>query len=342
MATNKHATIRYQALDKCFSNVGRRYSIDDLIDACNTAIFEFTGNDEGVKRRQVYNDIVFMESEQGWSIPLERIKDGRKVYFRYQDANFSINNQPLNDAEIGQLRETILLLNRFKGMPQFEWMEELLSKLEDKFHLKGSTQSYIGFEHNPYLFGLSHLSVLFNGIVYKQVLNIGYKGYDKPLVKWSVHPYYIKQYNSRWFLFGYNEQYGGITNLPLDRIESIEVIEHKYRENNDVDFEEYFDDVIGVTIPIGEEITSILLRFSSQRLPYVLSKPLHHSQKLKDRNAGLIEISVIPNKELEALILSFGSAVEVLSPDHVRDSITKQISDLYKNYSSVHADCTIK
>jgi len=30
MATNKHATIRYQALDKCFRNPGRRYYIDDL------------------------------------------------------------------------------------------------------------------------------------------------------------------------------------------------------------------------------------------------------------------------------------------------------------------------
>jgi len=40
-----------------------------------------------------------------------------------------------------KLKETILMLNRFKGLPQFIWMEELLSRLEAKFHLKGSIVS---------------------------------------------------------------------------------------------------------------------------------------------------------------------------------------------------------
>ena len=102
MATNKHATIRYQALDKCFRNPGKRYYIDDLIAACNDALYEYTGIDDGVKRRQVLDDIKFMESEQGWCVPLEHIRDGKRVYFRYEDLNFSINNQPLNETEQNQ------------------------------------------------------------------------------------------------------------------------------------------------------------------------------------------------------------------------------------------------
>jgi hypothetical protein len=68
MPTNKHATIRYQTLDRCFSNPGRKYYIDDLIEACNNAIFEYNPGSTGVKRRQIYEDIRFMESEQGWAI----------------------------------------------------------------------------------------------------------------------------------------------------------------------------------------------------------------------------------------------------------------------------------
>ncbi len=68
MATNKHAIIRYQTLDKCFRNPGRTYYIDDLIQACNDAIYEYSGIEDGVKRRQVLDDIKFMESEQGWNI----------------------------------------------------------------------------------------------------------------------------------------------------------------------------------------------------------------------------------------------------------------------------------
>ena len=77
MATNKHASIRYQALDRCFSNFGRKYFIEDLIEACGEAIYDFAGIEDGVKRRQVYDDITFMESEQGWDIPLNKIRDGR-------------------------------------------------------------------------------------------------------------------------------------------------------------------------------------------------------------------------------------------------------------------------
>ncbi|TXI67625.1 MAG: WYL domain-containing protein, partial [Flavobacterium sp.] len=99
MATNKHAQIRYNTLDKCFRNPGKRFAIEDLVAACNEAIYEFTGKEEEIKKRQLYDDIRFMESEQGWSIELEKTKDGRKVFYRYEDPNFSISNKPLNETE---------------------------------------------------------------------------------------------------------------------------------------------------------------------------------------------------------------------------------------------------
>ena len=95
MATNKHAIIRYQTLDKCFRNPGRRYYIDDLIEACNESIYEFTGKDEGIKKRQIFEDIRFMESPQGWNIPLDHLRDGHKIYYRYADLSFSIKNQQI-------------------------------------------------------------------------------------------------------------------------------------------------------------------------------------------------------------------------------------------------------
>ena len=340
MATNKHASIRYQALDKCFRNFGRRFYIQDLTEACNQAIYEFTGIEDGVKLRQVYSDITYMESEQGWNIPLERIKEGRTVYFRYEDKEFSINNKPLTDNEMDQLKETVLMLNRFKGLPQFAWMEELLSRLEDKFHLKGRAENLIGFEQNPFLTGLDFLSDLFNAIINKQTLKIDYKSFDTPEVNLTIHPYYIKQFNNRWFLFGLNGEYKTIYNLPLDRIIKINSLNEHYIENNDIDFEEYFDDVIGVTIPHDRKIENITLKFSPERIQYVLSKPLHHSQKIKNKENGIIQISVIPNKELESLILSFGNQVEVLSPQYYREQIYNQITDLFTKYSPVHNDCT--
>ena len=243
MATNKHAIIRYQALDKCFSNWHKRYDIEALVAACNDAIYQFTGIEEGVKKRQVYDDINFMESPQGWNIPLEKYKDGRRTFYRYSEKGYSINNQPLTDAEINQLKEATFMLSRFKGMPSFEWIDEIISRLEDKFHLVGNADSVIGFEQNQYLKGLEYLSDIFNSIINKQCLRIVYRNFKGDENCWDIHPYYLKQYNTRWFLLGMNDGYRNMTNIPLDRIESIELSGVPY-ETTTIDFEEYFDEKI--------------------------------------------------------------------------------------------------
>ena len=331
MATNKHAIIRYQALDKCFSNWHKRYDIEALVAACNDAIYQFTGIEEGVKKRQVYDDINFMESPQGWNIPLEKYKDRRRTFYRYSEKGYSINNQPLTDAEINQLKEATFMLSRFKGMPSFEWIDEIISRLEDKFHLVGNADSVIGFEQNQYLKGLEYLSDIFNSIINKQCLRIVYRNFKGDENCWDIHPYYLKQYNTRWFLLGMNDGYRNMTNIPLDRIESIELSGVPY-ETTTIDFEEYFDDVIGVTIPKDQEPVNIQLKFSEDRYPYITSKPIHWSQKMIDGERCIVEISVIPNKELFALLLSYGKDVEVLSPEYVRAQIKEVISDALNNY----------
>lgn len=77
MPTNKNASIRYQTLDKCFRDFSHRYYIEDLIAKCDEALQSYNGIG-GVSRRQIFDDIKYMESEAGWSIPLERRKNTLK------------------------------------------------------------------------------------------------------------------------------------------------------------------------------------------------------------------------------------------------------------------------
>ena len=120
--------------------------------------------------------------------------------------------------------------------------------------------------------------------------------------------------------------------MALDRIQEIHLSTIAYVPT-EIDFAEYFDDVIGVTIPQDTEPQHILLRFSAHRLPYVLSKPLHHSQKIKDKAQGVIEITIIPNRELEAQLLWFGNDVEVLQPETLRLQIATKIARMHDLYS---------
>ena len=349
MPVNKHALIRYHALDKCFSNFAKRYYIEDLIQACNDALYDHTGNERysdplhpGISRRQVLVDIDFMESKAGWEALIERIKDGRRVYYRYEVPEYTINNQPITDEEMSKLRETMLMLSRFKGMPQFEWMESLLTNLEDKFHLQGFSDSVISMDGNEYAAGIEHLSPLFNAIVNKTPLLIEYKTFDGKEFKWEIHPYHIKQYNNRWFLIGLNnDEYHNISTVALDRIVNFEQLHRPFIENTIIeDFDDYFYDIVGVSFPPDAKVEKVVLKFSTHRFPYIQAKPIHGSQRTLSENDGTIQLNIIPNRELESIILSFGDDVEVLLPSSLRNAIATKIKKSCKKYEAMQNDCT--
>ena len=349
MPVNKHALIRYHALDKCFSNFAKRYYIEDLIQACNDALYDHTGNERysdplhhGISRRQVLVDIDFMESKAGWEALIERIKDGRRVYYRYEVPEYTINNQPITDEEMSKLRETMLMLSRFKGMPQFEWMESLLTNLEDKFHLQGFSDSVISMDGNEYAAGIEHLSPLFNAIVNKTPLLIEYKTFDGKEFKWEIHPYHIKQYNNRWFLIGLNnDEYHNISTVALDRIVNFEQLHRPFIENTIIeDFDDYFYDIVGVSFPPDAKVEKVVLKFSAHRFPYIQAKPIHGSQRTLSENDGTIQLNIIPNRELESIILSFGDDVEVLLPSSLRNAIATKIKKSCKKYETMQNDCT--
>jgi len=334
MAVNKHAYLRHKILDKCFRDTRRKYFMEDLIKECQNALSEYLGVEDGIKRRQIFSDITYMESEGGYSIILDRLKDGKRVYYRYKDVNFSILNQPMNVKEEQQLREAILTLSRFKGMPQFDWVEELAMKLETKLNLKDVSSKVIEFDENKYLVGKNYISELYESIISKRVLEIHYKSFKtNKEIKINFHPYYLKQYNNRWFVFGRNGEYDSIQNLSLDRILQIEYLNDSYKENDLVDFSEYFEDIIGVSLE-QRPIEKVVLKVEKSLLPYIQTKPLHESQydKTLDENYGLVVINVIPNYELESLLLSFGERVEVLEPEALRVKLKERIKKLSEIY----------
>lgn len=343
MPTNKNAAIRYQTLDKCFRDRRHRYYMEDLIDKCEEAIYYYNGVG-GVSRRQIFEDIKFMESETGWSVPLERKQDGRRVYYRYRDPDFTINAQPLTEDEARQLRSVIITLRRFRGLPSNAWVDEVISNLEWRFGLRGKQENMIGFEQNPYLRGLNLLPDIIDAATSHQAVRITYRNYKNCDEEYTVvvHPWYIKQYNNRWFLMAYDAEADRISNYALDRIQNFNVEEDvAYIPNKEVDFEHYFDDVFGVTIPPSDvEKIRVLLQFSKKQYPYIVSKPLHHSQEIVDADNRILAVEVRPTYEFTQLILSFGFDVQVLEPEPFKQEILANLRRNLQNYDEMQIDCT--
>ncbi len=123
----------------------------------------------------------------------------------------------------------------------------------------------ISYQENIDLKGKEHIGTLFNLIIKRKQTKLFYEPYGKPQQEIIICPYHLKQFNNRWFLFCYNQEYKSISNYPLDRIMSIEELADSF-EPSTINWMDYFDDVIGVTKPEGLEVETIKLKFSEHRL----------------------------------------------------------------------------
>jgi len=336
MAINKHQIIRYNKLDRCFKNFGREYTFKDLLEAVNEAIGEHDPTSSGVQTRTLREDLKFMRSESGYNAPIETIKSSSGTnYYRYDDKNFSINNSSLNDTEAQQLKNAVSILQRFEGSPEFEWVNEIAPLLNDKFGLKDQSQKVMSLESNIDYKGYEYITPLFNAIINKCVIKVRYEPFNTSEYTITFHPYYLKQYNNRWFVFGYNEfNHNQYWNLALDRINGeIENTNKDYREDT-TDWVDFFDDIIGVSKDPDKQVEEVKLLFTKEQAPYVKTKPLHCSQKESVLENGSLEIriKVILNYELEMRILSFGEKVKVLSPDSLVNQIKERILNQLNNY----------
>lgn len=320
--------MRYQLLDNCFHN--KRYNIEQLVDYVSDKL------GYNISLRQIREDISNMKLDP-YDAPIKAVRyEGNKAYYVYTDSSFSLFDNEMSPEELRNLRATIDMLGRYRGLPANAWLEEVISSLEIRFGVKPNSEKLISFAQNEMLKGVEHLSGIIDATINHQVLEIIYHSFGKDARVCIVHPYYVKQYNGRWFLFGLNSENVKIENYALDRIVSFKKSNIPFIKNEQINFDTYFDDVIGVSVPYEDVPTEeIVLRFSPQRFPYVVSKPLHHSQKIICEEPNTISICVKPTRELTQQIFSFLPDIEVLAPKWYRKEIKEKMEDNLKKYQSM-------
>ena len=336
MAITKNPLIRYKILDKCFRNPYKNFYFETLLEAVNGILFEITGDEEGIKTRQLRDDIAFMRSSEGWNIELAEFSEGKKKIYRYEDVNFSINNAPLNEVEMDQFQSAIQVLSQFEGMPQFEGIQAIIAKLKTDLKTTTNQKPFIGFDSSQDLKGIEHFSTLYNAVQYKTPLEIRYKDFksEEPYT-YIFHPYYLKEYNNRWFLFGLHPESGKPDwNVAIDRIEEVLPVAVPFIENEQLDWQDYFSDIIGVSKPIDSELQEVVLHFNQLTGRYMENKSIHETQKHKwlDANTFEVKIKVMLNYELERLILSYGESVKVVKPQILKQKIKERLLKAIAEY----------
>lgn len=334
MPVNRNALIRYRTIDNCLRNRQRRWTLEDLIDACSDALYEYEGIDKGVSRRSVQMDIQMMRSEKlGYNAPIVVLEN---KYYTYEDPGYSITNIPITEQDLGKLTEVVGILRQFKGFSHFQELSGMVQRLENKIHAaKTNQEPVIDFEKNENLKGLEHIETLYQAIIRKCTVKINYQSFKaREANVFHFHPYYLKEYRNRWFVIGVKKRDQPIMNLALDRIINIEDCDIKYVPRKDFELSTHLNDVIGVTVNQNAPPERVLLLADRQTAPYISTKPLHHSQREVETNREgvLFSLNVQLNYELEKEILGFGDRVKVVAPERLRRRIKEILEHALDQY----------
>lgn len=359
MPANKNAMTRYKILDELLSNRYHNYSLDDLTEEVCTRLADMYPNTDGVVRRTIEKDIYYLEYEGPFMVEIERYtvpgynKEKQKSYakqcLRYANRSFSIFKKNMTTDEEYFLSEALSLLGQFDGLPNLDALEGLRLGLRSK---RDSVRQIISLTKNP-LENSNLIGELFTTISQRQVIELHYHKFNEEgnIRHVNLHPYLLKEYNRRWYLFAAAEEDNKLLNFSLDRIDKIVPLpSHKYEEY-DGDLNERFEDIIGVTLYEDSPLYEIVFWVSTKSMDYVSTRPLHDSQitihgerleKLRSRYPMLeggmfFSIKCRYNLELIHQLFYLGSDLVVLSPKDIKDIIKEKANDMCSVYEKLNA-----
>jgi predicted DNA-binding transcriptional regulator YafY len=335
MAQTKNALIRYKTIDKCLQNRYKLWTLADLINACSDVLYDYEGKDVNVSMRTIQLDLQLMRSDKlGYNAPIEVYN---KKFYRYADDNYSITNIPITDNDMQVLFESVEILKQFKDFSLFNELGGIIQRLEDIVYTEKNQQApVIHLEKNENLRGLKYLDLIYQAIIKKIVLLISYQSFKVDSASdFLFHPFLLKEYNNRWFVLGKKDGHSNVLTLALDRIEKIEIDLATEHLNENFDANEYYKNTVGVTVLNENQLAFVHLRFNASNTPYIITKPLHHSQKIIEvfnDGSATFEVKVHLNYEFERLVLGFGESVKVLKPRNFKSRIKKNLQQAINQY----------
>jgi len=326
MAGTRNQEERIEVLDKLFSN-NRKWTSKELI----SKIADETGSSP-IDQRTLFRYFNYLE-EKGAPLHRPERADGH-YYYKHR---FSIKEIILDAEEVASLKKAIDILKEVDNFELLEEVDTIIKKLENRIHANISEViTIVQFEKHTISSGHEYINDLLEATKGRVALRVSYQPYSQlNATERIVHPYLLKEFRNRWFLFGREHEAKRITIYALDRIKKIKPSQQEYVRNDLFDPNEYFKFLIGVSVPEGAKPETIEIKVHKQSVPYILSKPIHFNQEITKKNKDgsmIIRLNLIINYELKSILLSYADGIEIKKPAHFKNEMKRVIGEMKKFY----------
>lgn len=328
------------------------FTYQEILEAFDHKPFKKTARETDTVKGHKYHDplmdamklIKKQLKEQGLTLDFKNGKDASNGFRYPRGVEDPMWKKKTNHRQMrsDQLRR---LVQASVGLFPTSWLADLIAGAQS---LSADGDKCIIFDQNPHLAHIQWVPTLFDAIEKKQVVKFKYNPkYGEKTVEILFHPYYLKEYNQRWFVFGHATDLEGsplqYSNCPIDRIMSEVIVceDIAYIPPKKKNFAStYFKDIVGVNRPKNK--TPLVIRIATNDAithGRIMTKPIHSQSQREEvaydkalEQRGIITFKVIPNNELDTLLLSYGPGIEILGPDDYRTHFVekvKALADLY-------------
>lgn len=236
------------------------------------------------------------------------------------------------DEDVSNFRDYVRLLERRERLEVLTQSGRLVAQYLQLEHDDSGAASRFR--------GLDLMATLWNALQRKLVVTFHYQNYTGSTGRQrQVEPGLLFEFRNRWYLDGFDLERNGERTFGLDRMRDLELTPQAIQPRQ-IDYRAARKHVIGVTAPPASPVERVVLRFRRPEAEYVLSLPMHSSQRTVSETATHVdvELHVVVNHELEREIMAYGEEVEVLKPVALRERIATRVmalQQLYKNHTAI-------
>lgn len=176
--------------------------------------------------------------------------------------------------------------------------------------------------------GHKHLTSIMEAMTEGYEVRISYQKYTSSQADtYTLRPYAVKEFAKRWYIVAYCREREALRVYGLDRIQSLEITDCRFEMEQGFDVDELFATSFGIYLPEGPGQT-ITFRTSATEAKYLRDLPIHESQEeiSSDDDSVTFSIFVCPNQNLIMEFCKYGSRIEVLSPEAVRNEVASELA----------------
>lgn len=196
---------------------------------------------------------------------------------------------------------------------------------------------YISFDSSDNLTGVHRLRDLFMAIKTHRIISFDHTSFQTGVtINYCIHPYLLKEYKRRWFLYGYVPSLEDFRIFGIERISNLILNDDHFKPMDNLNAAKKFDNIIGINLsPIeNQPIQTIIISSNAEQGRYLKSLPWHSSFAIikDDGNEFRFGIHVLPNNELIQLLLNYCNRITVESPQWLRGHLKKLLSESAAKY----------